>query len=214
MKRIAVATFLFALVASIAGAQMTGGGGRMHPPTTGTLPGSGFGGMMNDLTGAMAGMLGGRGAMGPNAIVVTPSGNVIVTRAVDSNGDGILEGELVALTPAGTKAWSKSLAGLGFLLALSNDAILAVTPRATLDLSSPLATTLVAYSTANGEKAWELPVDGVPMAAQPFASGTYVTVVGGMMSGPTAGTRFGQATAALWAIGTGGNVLWKYDLKQ
>lgn len=214
MKKIAVAMFLFALVASIGGAQMMGGGGRMHPPTTGTLPTTGFGGMLNGYMSAMLGMMGGRGDMGPNAIIVTPSGNVIVTRATDANGDGIYEGELVALTPAGTKAWSKSLTALGFLLGVSGDVILAVVPPAALDIAKPLTTTLVAYDTATGATKWDEPIDGIPMAAQPFANGTYVTVVGGLMAAPTSGTRFGPMTAALWAIDKGGNVLWKYDLRD
>lgn len=214
MKRIAVAMFLLALVASVAGAQMMGGGGRMHPPTTGTIPGTGLGGMMDGFTSAFFGMAGGRGAMGPGTLIVTPSGNVIVTRAVDTNGDGVPEGELVALTPAGTKAWSKSLTGLGFLLGISNDVILTVVPPATIDPTRPLAATLVAYASASGVKTWELTVDGIPMAAQSFANGTYVTVVSGMMAGPAPGTRLGLMTTTLWAIDKGGVVLWKYDLKQ
>ncbi len=211
MRKIAISMFLLALAAAVAGAQMTGGGRGMpgHTPGTGTTPGTGNGGMM-------PGMVGARGDMGPQNVIVTSQGTAIVTRATDSNNDGTYELELLALTPAGTSAWKRSLTGLGFVLGLSNDLVLAVEQPTTIDPTKPLTTMLVAYDVASGNERWRLAVDGIPMNAEPFAGGTYVTVVNRPLlnATPTPGTRMGPGTAALWAVGPGGTVLWKYDLTQ
>lgn len=205
MKRALTFMILLTLATSLAGAQMMGG--RHGMP--GQTPGSGSTMTPGGYAGAMLGMGGARGEMGSHGLIVTPQGGVIVTRAFDANGDGLYERELVALTSAGTKSWSKTLASTGFLLGLSNDLLLAVEQPATIDLTKPFTTTLVAYDAATGVEKWRLAIDGMPMGIEAFSGGTYLTVVNRSIAD---GMRALRGTAALWAISPGGTVLWKYDL--
>jgi outer membrane protein assembly factor BamB len=211
MKKSALATIVLTLAAAAAGAQMMGGGRGGHTPGAGT-PGAGMGAGYGEMMSGMAG----RGQMGPHNLLVTPKGTVIVTRALDANKDGIPELELLALTPAGTKAWTRPLAPIGFILGLSNDLLITVEHPPTIDLTNPAATTLVAIDAASGTEKWRVAIDGLPMDIEAFDGGTYVTVIARpvLTSVPTPGMRVPLGTTSLWAIGTGGNILWKYDLNS
>lgn len=158
-------------------------------------PGGGMGGgMMGGSMGGGFGMTGSRGAMD---VSIAPDGTVLVGRTLYNQTS--LSFEVLALTPAGAKAWTYQSAaplhridfvGALALVSTTGAAVRPGTPR--LDFSSEL----VALNLSSGTVAWKLPLDGMAMAVQGTATQIYVVVMS------LTGER------KLLAVSTTGQVLW------
>ena len=218
MKRITTTLFftLVLLVAGVANAQMMGGGN--HHGSGGT-PSYGQNGGMNGGMGDMAGMGNHRG------LIVGSDGTVYTARISNPTTTQAATFEVVAVRPSGAIGWTASVnAGMTFI-ELSGANLLVTTSPHGFDMGygqTPITTssTLVALSTASGSVQWTLPLDGFAFDIEPFAGGTYVTVVktsqsnnnyGGMHGGTGSGS---YGTRTLVAVGNDGKVLWSVPLNR
>lgn len=221
MKRVTKSLIftLVLLVASIANAQMMGGGGHGSGNS-----GNGQNGGMNGGMGDMAGMVG----MGNHrGLIVGTDGTVYTVRI--SNAATTTQTatfEVVAVRPSGTIGWTASVStGMTFIELSGNNLLVTTSPHGTGmgngQTPASVSSTLVALSTASGSAQWSLPLDGFAFDLEPFAGGTYVTVVkptqasntagGGMHTGTGTGS---YATRTLVAVGNDGKVLWSVPLNK
>lgn len=222
MKRITSTLFLSLalLVASVANAQMMGGGN--HNGSGGT-PSNGQNGGMNGMNGGMGDMAG----MGEHrGLIVGADGTVYTVRVSNPTTTASQATfEVVAVRSSGAIGWTASVnAGMTFI-EISGSHLLVTTSPHGFDMGeqSPtsLSSTLVALSTASGLQQWTLQLDGFAFDIEPFAGGTYVTVVkpaqssnsnGGMHGGGNGTVSYGTRT--LIAVGTDGKVLWSVPLNN
>lgn len=189
MRRTAMLTLTLLAIGSALSAQM------IHP-------GGGFGGgMMGGIGGSMGGGLAMSGFGGGMDLSIAPDGTVLVPRTEVTQAS--FSFGVVALTPAGVKAWTYEsaapvhridFAGSLALLASTGAALRPGTPR--LDFSSEL----VALNVGTGSVAWKLPLDGMAMAVQGSGNQIYVVVIS------FTGDR------KLLAVSTSGQVLWTQTL--
>jgi len=212
-KSILSFTVVALLVATVANAQMTGGG--RHQVGT---PGNGQYGWMDEAMGAM-GMDNHRG------LVVGTDGTAYAVRVTNPTSTQAAAFEVVAVRTSGAIAWTASIdAGMSFV-ELSGDHLLVTTrPHGFASghgqMPESVSSKVVALSTASGSIQWTLSLDGVAFDLEAFAGGTYVTVVkpaqppvsGGMHRGGTDQVRYGART--LIAIGPDGKVLWSVALNN
>jgi outer membrane protein assembly factor BamB len=159
------------------------------------------GGMMGGIGGTMGGGFGMTGSRGAMDVSIAPDGTVLVGRTLYNQTS--LSFEILALTPAGVKAWTYPSAAplhridfVGSLALVSSTgaALRPGTPRP--DFSSEL----VALNLSSGTVAWKLPLDGMAMAVQGTATQIYVVVMS--MTGER----------KLLAVSTAGQVLWTQTL--
>lgn len=195
MKRAAIPVFLVVFAASIATAQMTPGGGMYRGSTP---PGSSIGSMA-----PMAGM--------EQSLVVGTDGVLYVVRNVLS-ATSTPAGEVVAIRPSGTVAWTAKLQGVVHRLEFAGSSVLVATGPAMGGMGrwpagGVLTSSVVALSAASGSVVWQTALDGVVTAIEPFANGTYVLIHVPNMSSTTMSVR---RTVA--AIDSAGKVMWKVDL--
>jgi hypothetical protein len=178
MKRILIATLMTLMTAGAALANNGGGHG-----------GPGGAGGYDD------------GLRGGNAIVAS-DGTLFVTRRVVDTATNTSTTQLVAITPAGTTAWSITLTDGGdFHLSGSN--LLSVTSSTTDDV---ITSTVTARSTSTGAVAWTATVNGRITDLEPFSGGTYAIVV------TPSTTTGGSATRSVVAFSNAGVKLWTVSI--
>jgi len=212
-KSILFLTLVTLLVATVANAQMTGGGRHF----AGT-PGNGQYGWLD---GAMRAM----GMGSHRGLIVGPDGTAYVVRVSNPTSTQAVAFEVVAVRPSGAIGWTASVdAGMSFI-ELSGDHLLVTTSPYGLDSTygqtpASFSSKVVALSTSSGSIQWTLPIDGIAFDLEAFAGGTYMTVVkvaqspasGGMHRGGTGQVSYGTRT--LLAIGPDGKVLWSVSLNK
>jgi hypothetical protein len=176
MKRILIATLITMLTA---GAALANGG-----------PGGGRGGHED-------GGPGFDGGPGGNAIVAA-DGTLFVTRRVVDTATGTSTTQLVAITPAGSTAWTVTLTDGGHFT-LSGSNLLSVTSSTT---DNVVTSTVTARSAASGAVAWTATINGRVTDLEPFSGGTYVVVV------TPSTTDGGTATRSVVALSNSGATLW------
>lgn len=215
MKRItSILIFTLAvLVAGIANAQMMGGGnhhggGGNNPPNGG----------MNG-----PGDMGDMGAMGMGnhrGIIVGEDGTVYAVRVTTPTSTAAAAFEIVAVRN-GAIAWTASVSeGMNFLELSGSHLLVASSPhRFGNDQTTTFASKLIALSVASGSQAWTLDLDGFAADLEPFAGGTYVTVVKPEQSGNFGGMHGGNGPASygtrtLIAVDGDGKVLWSVPLTK
>ena len=151
-------------------------------------------------------MHGGRGpeggAPGGGNLIVASNGTVFVTRVVTDSATNTASMQIVAITSAGSQAWTATLANRGHLT-LSGNVLLSVSDSST---SSAVNSTITAINITTGATAWTLSQPGRVMELEPFSGGTYATVV------TPAATSGAAATRSLIAISGSGTVLWSVSL--
>lgn len=218
MKRITTNLFftLVLLVAGVANAQMMGGGSHNGSGGNGN---NGQNGGMNGGMGDMAGMAG----MGNHrGLIVGADGTVYTVHISNPTTTQAATFEVVAVRPSGVIGWTASVnSGMTFIELSGNNLLVTTSPHG-FDMGygrtpTSASSTLVALSTASGSVRWTLPLDGFAFDIEPFADGTYVTVVkpaqssnSGGMHGGTGSVSYGTRTLA--AVGNDGKVLWSIDL--
>jgi hypothetical protein len=175
MKRILIATLAMMLTAGAALAN--GGGGGRGPGGPGGHDDGGF--------------------QGGNTIVAA-DGTLFVTRRVVDTATDTSTTQLVAITPAGTTAWTVTLTDGGHFT-LSGSNLLSVTSTAT---DTAVTSTVTARSTATGAVAWTATLNGRVTDLEPFSGGTYAIVV------TPATTTDGTATRSVVALSNSGATLW------
>lgn len=216
MKRTTTILFftLVLLVAGVANAQMMGGGGN-HYGSGGSY---GQNGGMGDLPG-MVGMGNHRG------LIVGTDGSVYSVRVSNLAATRTPAFEVVAVRPSGAIGWTASVGpGMTFIELSGSNLLVTTSPRG-FDMGygqipATASSTLVALSTASGSVQWTLQLDGFAFDIEPFAGGTYVTVVKpvqasnnfGGMHGGTGTISYGSRT--LVAVGNDGRVLWSIPLNN
>ena len=173
MKRILIATLAMLLTA---GAALANGGGGRGPGGPGGPEGGGPGG---------------------NAIVAA-DGTLFVTRRVVDTATNTSTTQLVAITTAGSTAWSVTLTDNGHLR-LSGSNLLSVSSSST---DTAVTSTVTARSTATGAVAWTATLNGRVTDLEPFSGGTYAIVV------TPAATTGGTATRSVVALSNSGATLW------
>ena len=176
MKRILIATLAMLLTTSAALANGGGGrgpGGPGRGPDDGGIPGGG------------------------NAIVAA-DGTLFVTRRVVDTATNTSTTQLVAITTAGSTAWSVTLTDNGHFR-LSGSNLLSVSSSST---DTAVTSTVTARSTATGAVAWTATLNGRVTDLEPFSGGTYAIVVT-----PPA-TTGGTATRSVVALSNSGATLW------
>jgi len=219
MKRVTTILLftLVLLVASAANAQMMGGSGNHHG-SGGTPPSNGMNGGMGDMAG-MVGMGNHRG------LIVGADGTVYTIRISNPTTTQAATFEVVAVRPSGAIGWAASVnAGMTFIELSGNNLLVTTSPHG-FDMGygqipTTTSSTLVALSTASGSVQWTLQLDGFAFDIEPFAGGTYVTVVKptqsnnnyGGMHGGTGTVSYGTRT--LVAVGNDGKVLWSVPLNK
>lgn len=218
MKRILTLIAVVALLAvSASYAQMNGGGmhGRGSQPGA---AGSGMQGPGNGMNGNMSGM--GR------QLLVAPDGTAFLMRVAASSTTTIpATFEVVAVRSTGAIAWTATLGGGMAGLTLSGNLLIASDAPFGAGMSwnngatnIPTKSQLKGISIVSGALQWTTELDGIVIGLEPFAGGTYVTVIkpsqvsGGGMNGPggTMGTMNGSRT--LLAVGPNGDVLWRFSI--
>ncbi len=172
MKRILTATLVLLLTAGVALAG-PGGGGR------------GPGGPGPD------------GPGGGNAIVLA-DGTLIDTRRVVDTATDTSTTQLVALTTAGSTAWTVTLTDGGHFT-LSGGNLLSVDSSAA---DSAVTSTVSARSTATGAEVWTATINGRVTDLEPFSGGTYAIVV------TPAAAAGGTPTRSVVALSNSGTTLW------
>jgi hypothetical protein len=180
MKRIAAISFTLLLLAGIANARGPGN------------PGGGPGGPGGP----------GGGPEGGHAIVAA-DGTIFVTRVVTDSATDTSTTQIVAVTPAGTTAWTATLTDRRGGLLLSGSNLLSVSDSST---DSAVSSTVTARSTATGAVSWTATLNGRITDLEPFSGGTYAIVVV-----PPA-TTDGTARRSLVAISDSGATLWTVSL--
>lgn len=150
-------------------------------------------------------------------------------RQTDTNNDGLVTPEIVAIRPTGVTAWTASLErGMVTLrLSLAGGKLLAARQafevRMGSDTNAPLKSQLVAFSALTGSVAWKLDLEGFIAGIEPFGGGTYVVAVkltdfdempgGGGMHGPgDEQNPFGASR--LIAVNDEGKILWTVPLSN
>ena len=214
MKRITTILIftLVLLVASVANAQMMGGGNHGGSGT----PGNGQNGGMGDMAG-MVGMGNHRG------LIVGTDGTVYTVRISNPTTTQAATFDVVAVRPSGAIGWTASVnAGMTFIELSGNNLLVTTSPHSDMGYGqAPTSTSssLVALSTASGSVQWTLQLDGFAFDIEPFAGGTYVTVAkpaqsnnSGGMHGGTGSVSYGTRT--LVAVGNDGKVLWSVPLNK
>lgn len=176
------------------------------------------GGNMNgNMNGLIMGAMAASGAMG-GGLLVGPDGTVYTLRIADAAAGSVPAGEVVAVRPSGAIGWTATVAAGMPSLALSGSDLIVATR--TMGSAATPSSTLAALSTASGAQRWVLQLDGIVMDIEPFAGGTYVTLIkfpatsggsGGMMGRNQPGTG---ATRSLLAVGSDGRVLWTLQLTK
>lgn len=195
MKRAAISAILVVFAASIATAQMTPGGG-MH---RGSNPPGGSAGSMTP----MAGM--------ENSLVVGTDGVLYVVRNVLS-ATNTPAGEVVAIRPSGTIAWTAKLQSVVHRVEFAGASVLVATGPAMggmgrWPVGGALTSSVVALSAASGSVVWQTALDGVVTGIEPFASGAYVLIHVPNVSSTTMSVK-----RSVVAIDNTGKVTWKVDL--
>jgi hypothetical protein len=178
MKRILIATLVMLLTAGVALAGPGGGRGPGGP--------------------------GGPGPDGPgggNAIVLA-DGTLIVTRHVVDMATDTSTTQLIAITPAGTTAWSVTLTDGGHFT-VSGSNLLSVSSSAT---DTAVTSTVTARFTATGGVAWTATINGRVTDLEPFSGGTYAIVV------TPAAAAGGTPTRSVVALSSSGATLWTASL--
>lgn len=175
MKRILTATLVMLLTAGVALANGPGGRGPGGPggPNDGGMPGGG------------------------NAIVAA-DGTLFVTRRVVDTATNTSTTQLIAITTAGSTAWTVTLTDNGHFR-LSGSNLLSVSSSAT---DTAVTSTVTARSTATGAVAWTATINGRVTDLEPFSGGTYAIVV------TPAATTGGTATRSVVALSNSGTTLW------
>lgn len=195
MKRAAISALLVILTASIAAAQMMPGGG-MH---RGSNPPGGSAGSMTP----MAGM--------ENSLVVGTDGVLYVVRNVLS-ATSTPAGEVVAIRPSGTIAWTAKLQSIVHRVEFAGSSVLVATGPAMGGMGrwpagGALTSSVVALSAASGAVVWQTALDGVVTGIEPFATGTYVLIHVPNVSSATMSVK-----RSVVAIDNAGKVIWKVEL--
>lgn len=178
MKRILIATLATLLTAGVA---LAGPGGGHGPGPGGPGPGG----------------PGGDGFGGGDAIVVA-DGTLIATRRVVDSATNTSTTQLIAITPAGTIAWSVTLTDGGHFT-LSGNNLLSVTGSVT---DTAVTSTVTARSTLTGAVAWTATINGRITNLEAFSGGTYAIVVT-----PPA-TTGGTPTRSVVALSSSGTTMW------
>lgn len=166
----------------------------------------------------------GGGMMQP---VVAADGTVLVTK-VTQEADSIWHQDIVAITPAGTVAWSWRAPNVAHSITLADN--LVIVSGWNMTTSMPMiggSSELTALSLSNGTVAWKLTLDGVAMSLEPSANQIYAVVVkgrtratGGGMGGGNMGGGGGMMNPpitsymdrSLVAISKSGALLWTVPL--
>jgi hypothetical protein len=177
MKRILIATLVMLLTAGVA---LAGPGGGRGPGPGGPGP---------------------DGPGGGNAIVLA-DGTLIVTRHIVDTATDTSTTQLIAITPAGTTAWTVTLADGGHFT-VSGSNLLSVTSSVT---DTAVTSTVSARSTATGAVAWTATVNGRITDLEPFSGGTYAIVV------TPAATTGGTPTRSVVALSNSGATLWTLSI--
>lgn len=205
---IALASSLF--VAQIATAQMMGRDHQGTPPSNGNPAGGMNGGNM------MGGGMGLSLTVGTDGVVYTlrtPATTTVQNPAV----------EVMAIRPTGTTAWTTKVEGRMTRLGLSGNLVLVASGAGDMGMDGENepdgedASHLIALSAASGSIQWQLDLDGVVGALEPFSGGVYVLIVhhdaatagSGMHNGSTGSTLMNRSVAA---IDNAGKMLWSVDL--
>jgi hypothetical protein len=173
MKRILIATLVMLLTGGVA---LAGPGGGRGPGPGGPGP---------------------DGPGGGNAIVLA-DGTLIVTRHIVDTATDTSTTQLIAITPAGSTAWTVTLADGGHF-ALSGGNLLSVNSSVT---DTAVTSTVTARSTSTGAVAWTATINGRVTDLEPFSGGTYAIVVT-----PPA-TTGGTPTRSVVALSSSGATLW------
>jgi hypothetical protein len=158
---------------------------------------------------ALAGPGGGRGPGGPgpdgpgggNAIVLA-DGTLIVTRHIVDTATDTSSTQLIAITPAGTTAWTVTLTDGGHFT-VSGSNLLSVTSSTT---DTAVTSTVTVRSTATGAVAWTATINGRITDLEPFSGGTYAIVV------TPAATTGGTPTRSVVALSNSGATLWTLSI--
>jgi outer membrane protein assembly factor BamB len=208
------------LVAQVAAAQMMGGGRGHHGsspssgsnPSGGMMGGMGRGGMMNGMGGGMGQML----TVGPDGVAYTLRVSAATTEEDPSF-------DVVAIRPAGTIAWTTTIKGVATLLELSGNVVLVATGSGGMGMSRGTDTAeagsfrLTALDAATGSSRWQLDLDGLAAAIEPFPGGVYAVIVrqdgtgvGDGMHDGSNGTILMKRSVA--AIDDAGELLWSINL--
>jgi outer membrane protein assembly factor BamB len=147
---------------------------------------------------------GNRGGGGPEGggLIVGSNGTVFVTSVVRDSATDTSSMRIVAITSAGSQAWTATLANRGHLT-LSGNVLLSVSDSST---GTAVSSTITAINTTTGATAWTLNQAGRVLDLEPFSGGTYATVV------TPAAAAGAAATRSLVAISSSGTVLWSVSL--
>lgn len=217
--RMTIALVSSLLVAQIATAQMMGGGN--HHGSTPSTPGNPSGGMNGGMNGG--GMMGDMGSGMGRSLTVGTDGVVYTLRAPVTTTTQTPSVDVVAIRPTGTTAWTTKIEGRMTRLELSGSLLLVASGAGDMGMDGwnesggNDASRLIALSAASGSTQWQLDLDGVVSAIEPFSGGIYALTVqhdgintgNGMHNGSNGSTSMKRSVAA---IDNAGKVLWSIDL--
>lgn len=208
--RIMIALASTLLVAQIAAAQM-GGSGSHHGSSPSNGPSNPFGGMNRGMSGG--GMNGDMGRGMGNALTVGSDGVIFTLRSSTTTTSQDSSVEVVAIRPSGTIAWTAKLDGGVNLLELSRNLVLVASGNmgsGNMGMNRGNGTPavpsrLIALSVDSGSVQWQVNLDGVVTAIEPFAGGVYAMIVrydgtragSGMHNGANGATLMKRSVAAI-----------------
>lgn len=217
MKRTTIMIALATLfVAQIAAAQMMGSGSGSHHGTS-PAPGTGSGGMNGGMS---SGDMGGAMAGGMSHSLTVGTDGVIYTLRTTTSTSTTPSVEVVSIRPSGTIAWTAKVDGRMTRLDVAGDLVLVASGYGDMGMDGSTAdddtSTLTALSAASGSVQWQLAIDGVIGAIEPFSGGVYAVIIQhGTTTGGTGmhGGSYGSAMKrTIAAIDTKGKLTWKIDL--
>jgi outer membrane protein assembly factor BamB len=195
MKRTALAVLvaLAVLMAPIAEAQMTPGGG-IHRGSSGGAYGPAV---------SMVGMA--------HSLVVGSDGVLYVLRN-GASATSAPAGEVVAIRPSGVIAWTAKLQGGTHRVELAGSFVLVATGPAAGGMGrwptgGVASSTVVALNAASGSVVWQSSFEGIVSEIEAFAGGTYV-----LIHAPNVSTTTMPVKRSVAAIDNSGRLVWKVDL--
>lgn len=201
------------LVAQVATAQMSGGGGSHH----GAQPSNPAGSPSRSMD-AMSAM----GAMRGSLIFGTDGVVYTLRRAAATTATQNPSIEVIAIRPGGAIGWTTKIEGGMGQLALSGNLVFVASGGGDMGMGGRGATVddtarLVALSATSGVVQWQVDLDGFGAMLEPFPGGAYVVSMkrdtanmGSGMHNGSIGT--GAMKRFVTAIDTAGKILWKLDL--
>lgn len=225
---IATIAFLACSLSGAAAAQTMGGGmgsgghGSGHGGSTTGPRGTGGMGSGSGMGWGMGDDMGGMGR-----VLVSPAGTTfVVSRELTATGTSTIAGELLAIGPNGTNAWSWRSTDTIRDLTLAADLLVVSVGEPHMygtTGTAPRTGALVALRSTTGAEAWRLALDGVPMRVE-AASDRLVLLVGTPTSTTTGGSTSGHMgpgdagfrgmRRSLVAVDLSGRLLWTVALDQ